>query len=113
MVVGNTFDGAWLTYNNVDFGAQGKNHVEIVYDAPSSRAPTNVVAEIRLGGADGEIIGTVNLPNTGSSWGTYKAAGVNLNKLLSGKQTISVVFKGSTTSSLMYVGNIDRMVFSN
>jgi hypothetical protein len=61
---------------------------------------------------DGAVIGKVNLPNTGGSWGSYKTAGVKLDQLLSGKQTICVVLKGTTTSSLLYVGNLDRMKYS-
>ncbi len=111
-VVKNTFTGMWITYNDVDFGTQGKNHVEFVYDAPSQKAPANVVAEIRLNNKDGDIIGRVNLPNTGSVWGTYRTAAAALGQLLTGKQTICVVFTGTTTPSLMYVGNLDKMKFS-
>ncbi|MCS7463154.1 glycoside hydrolase family 92 protein [Paenibacillus doosanensis] len=110
--VGNTFNGAWMAYNDVDFGTKGKNYLEIVYDAPSQKAPADVAAEIRLNDKDGPVIGTLSLPNTGSGWGTYNTAGGRLNQLVSGKQTVCVVFKGSTTSSLMYVGNLDKMKFS-
>ncbi|MEC0329445.1 glycoside hydrolase family 92 protein [Paenibacillus macerans] len=111
-VVNNTFTGAWLVYNDVDFGTQGKNYIEIEYDAPSQKAPADVVAEIRLGDKDGELVGQVQLPNTGSGWGTYKIQGAALDQTLPGKQTICVVLKGSTTSGLPYVGNMDRMIFS-
>ncbi|WP_248930384.1 glycoside hydrolase domain-containing protein [Paenibacillus hamazuiensis] len=111
-VVANTFNGAWMTYQNVDFGTKGKNYVEMVYDAPSQKAPADVKAEIRLNDKDGPVIGVLALPNTGSGWGTYKTAGVRLDQLVTGKATICVVFKGSTTTSLMYVGNLDRMKFS-
>lgn len=110
--VGNTFTGAWLTYKDVDLGDKGKNYLEIVYDAPSNKSPANVIAEIRLNNKDGDLIGTVSLPNTGSGWGNYKTAGGRLDQLLTGKQTICVVLKGSTTSSLMYVGNMDSMKFT-
>lgn len=111
-VVGNTFNGAWLIYKDAEFGTQGKNYVEIVYDSPSNRAPADVVAEIRMNNKDGAIIGKVNLPNTGGSWGAYKTVGAHLDQSLTGKQTICIVLKGSTTSSLLYVGNLDRMKYS-
>ncbi|WP_275901496.1 carbohydrate-binding protein [Cohnella algarum] len=110
--VGNTFAGAWMTYANLDFGTSGKNRVEIVYDAPTSRTPADVVAEIRLNDKDGELVGTVSLPNTGSGWGTYRTASADLLRTLSGTQTICVVFKGSTDSSLRYVGNLDKLTFA-
>src|SRR5690606_19943743 len=95
-VVANTFDGAWLTFNEVDFGASGKNYVEIVYDAPTSRTPADVKAEIRLGDKDGALVGILELKNTGSGWGTYKTASATLNEKLKGQQTITIVFTGST-----------------
>ncbi|MNO13822.1 Endo-1,4-beta-xylanase A precursor [compost metagenome] len=110
--VGNTFTGMWLAYSKVNFGTQGKNHVEIVYDAPTNRVPADVTAEIRLNDKNGEILATVNMPATGTSWGNYKTAGSDLKRPLSGEQNICVVFKGSTTSSLNYIGNLDKMIFS-
>ncbi|MNC48226.1 Carbohydrate binding module (family 6) [compost metagenome] len=110
--VGNTFTGMWLAYSKVNFGTQGKNHVEIVYDAPTNRVPADVTAEIRLNDKNGEILATVNMPATGTSWGNYKTAGSDLKRPLSGEQNICVVFKGSTTSSLNYIGNLDKMTLS-
>ncbi|MBB3109647.1 putative alpha-1,2-mannosidase [Paenibacillus phyllosphaerae] len=110
-VVGNTFTGAWLTYK-ADFGKQGKNTIAIDYDSPSNRAPNDVVAEIRLNSKDGDVIGKVNLPNTGGAWDNYKTVTAQLDQLITGEQTICIVFKGTTTSSLLYVGNFDKMTFS-
>ncbi|MBT2293574.1 glycoside hydrolase family 92 protein [Paenibacillus albidus] len=111
-VVANTFNGAWLTYSEVDFGTQGKNYVEVLYDAPTTRTPADLTAEIRLNDKDGTLLGTVALVNTGSGWGNYKAVGVALTQQLSGKQTICVVLKGTTTSSQLYAGNLDSLKFS-
>ncbi|MBB6636006.1 glycoside hydrolase domain-containing protein [Cohnella thailandensis] len=110
--VSNTFNGMWLLFDSIDFGVQGKNRVSIVYDAPSDKAPADVVAEIRLNDKDGEIIGTVNLPNTGTGWGTYKSAQADLSRTVAGQQKLYVSFRGTTTSSLRYVGNLDRIIFS-
>lgn len=111
-VVNNTFNGAWLVYEKVDFGTEGVNHIGIEYDAPTNRAPADVVAEVRLNDKDGALIGEVAMPNTGGSWGNYKIAEASLKQLLTGEQTICIVLKGSTTSSLNYVGNLDRMIFT-
>src|SRR5699024_6816607 len=48
MTVSNTFDGAWLTFDQVDFGTQGVNHLKVIYDAPSEKAPSDVKVTIRL-----------------------------------------------------------------
>ncbi|RRJ64020.1 carbohydrate-binding protein [Paenibacillus oralis] len=110
-VVKNTFDGAWLAYKKADFGADGMNHIEVVYDAPTSRVPAGASAEIRLGSVDGTLIGTVALPNTGSGWGTYRTATATLNTTVTGVQDVYIVLKGATTSSLLYIGNFDRFTF--
>ncbi|WP_068787218.1 glycoside hydrolase domain-containing protein [Paenibacillus phocaensis] len=112
-VVKNTFDGAWLLYRNVNFGTAGMNRIEIVYDAPANRVPAGARAEIRLGEADGTLVGTVALPNTASSgWGTYRTAAVNLDTTVTGLQNVYIVLKGATTSSLLYIGNFDKFAFS-
>lgn len=111
-VVANTFTGAWFSFENVDFGVQGKNYVSFQYDAPTNRTPADITAEIRLGGKDGTVIGTVSLPNTGGAWGNYKTAGALLNQTLTGKQNLYVSLTGSTTSSLNYVGNLDKLIFA-
>ncbi|MFC0335659.1 GH92 family glycosyl hydrolase, partial [Paenibacillus sepulcri] len=109
--VSNTFTGAWLAYDNVDFGTEGANHITVEYDAPSTKVPAGSTLDIRLGAKDGELVGTVNLPNTGSGWGTYKTTDAQLNKTLTGKQNLYIVMNGNTTQSLPYIGNFDRFTF--
>ncbi|MGO4107880.1 glycoside hydrolase domain-containing protein [Paenibacillus sp. YAF4_2] len=110
--IGNTFTGAWLAFKDVDFGSQkGKNKISIVYDAPSNRVPADVKAEIRLGDKEGTVVGTVALPTTGSSWGNYSTATADLNTTIKGKQDLYIVFTGSTTLPLLYVGNYDSVTF--
>ncbi|SFJ83233.1 Carbohydrate binding module (family 6) [Paenibacillus sp. UNC496MF] len=58
------------------------------------------------------MIGTVKLPNTGGAWDNYNTATAKLDQLVTGKLTICVVFKGSTTNGLLYVGNFDKMNFT-
>ncbi|WP_201008711.1 glycoside hydrolase domain-containing protein [Paenibacillus glycanilyticus] len=110
--VGNTYTGAWLGFKDVDFGSEkGKNQVSIVYDAPTNRVPADVKAEIRLGSPTGTLVGTVAIPNTGSTWGQYNTATADLNTTIKGKQDLYIVLTGSTTSSLLYVGNYDSLTF--
>ncbi len=110
-VVKNTFDGAWLAYQRADFGTAGMNRIQVVYDAPTGRAPADARAEIRLGSVDGTLIGTVALTNTGSSWGTYRTASANLNTTVTGVQNVYIVLKGTTTGDLPYIGNFDSFTF--
>ncbi|MFE5321689.1 glycoside hydrolase domain-containing protein [Paenibacillus sp. NPDC056579] len=110
-VVANTFDGAWLAYDNFDFGTQGANQITVEYDAPTNKVPAGSKLDIRLNAVDGELIGTVDLLNTGGGWGSYKTAQAQLNKTVTGKQRLVIVMKGITTSSLPYIGNFDKMTF--
>ncbi|MBO7745073.1 GH92 family glycosyl hydrolase [Paenibacillus sp. MWE-103] len=112
--VGNTFNGAWLHYRNVNFGATGKNKVSVVYDAPSGRVPADAKIELRLGGysEQNELVGTVMLPNTGTGWGTYQPAVANLTKKVTGKQDLYMVLKGTTDSDHPYIGNLDSFTLS-
>ncbi|GJM77558.1 hypothetical protein HMSSN139_00540 [Paenibacillus sp. HMSSN-139] len=110
-VVKNTFDGAWLAYQRADFGTAGMNRVGIVYDAPSGRVPADAKAEIRLGSADGTLIATVTLPQTGTSWDTYRTATANLNTTVTGLQDVYIVLRGTTNGSQPYIGNFDRFTF--
>jgi predicted alpha-1,2-mannosidase len=111
-VVKNTFTGAWLQFDNVDFGTQGKSKASIVYSAPSNRVPNNVSAELRLGGENGPVIGTANLTNT-TAWNVFNTVNFDLIQVLTGSQSIYVVFTGSTTSDVPYIGNLDSMTFSS
>jgi len=111
VVVANTFTGAWLRYNGVDLGAEGVNRIAVTYDAPVSRTPDDIVLEVRLGDATGELVGTVNLYNTGSGWGSYRTVHGMLNRTITGVQDICLVLVGSTDSGRPFVGNLDRFAF--
>lgn len=110
-VVKNTFDGAWLAYQRADFGTAGMNRVELIYDAPSGRAPEDARAEIRLGSVDGTLIATVALPQTGTSWDTYRTATADLNTIVTGLQDVYIVLRGTTNGSQPYIGNFDLFTF--
>ncbi|MFG1732963.1 GH92 family glycosyl hydrolase [Paenibacillus sp. 843] len=110
-VVANTFDGAWLSFDDIDFGAEGGNLISVEYTAPSNRAPADAVLEFRLGGVDGKLVGTAALKQTGSGWTNYKTADALLNQTLTGKQNLYIVMKGSTTGSLPYIGNFDSFTW--
>ncbi|MFS0723053.1 GH92 family glycosyl hydrolase [Paenibacillus sp. 1P07SE] len=106
-VVGNTFPGAWLAFEGVDFGEKGKNKVSIVYDAPTNRAPEDIALEFRLGGADGPLAGEVELPRTGDSWGSYITHDAVLDTTVTGVHDLYIVMKGSTTGTHPYISNLD------
>ncbi|UJF31490.1 GH92 family glycosyl hydrolase [Paenibacillus hexagrammi] len=111
-VVANTFTGAWLSYANVDFGTEGANRITVEYTAPSDKTPNDAALEFRLGAADGELVGTLALPNTGTGWGPYQTVAASLSKTITGVQNLYIVMKGSTDSAHRYMGNFDRFTWS-
>ncbi|CAH0119953.1 hypothetical protein PAE9249_02462 [Paenibacillus sp. CECT 9249] len=110
-VVANTFDGAWLSFADIDFGSVGANRIAVEYTAPSDRTPADARLEFRLGSAEGELVGTAALPNTGSGWTNFAISESNLSRTLTGKQTLYIVMKGSTSGSRPYIGNFDRFTW--
>ncbi len=113
VVVGNTFDGAWLAFRGLDFGEKGRDTVMVEYDAPSTKAPADARLEFRVGSVDGEIVANVPVPNTGSGWGTYAKVKAHLNRTVTGAVDLFVVMKGTTNSSQPYIGNFDQFTLSN
>ncbi|MDO3412604.1 GH92 family glycosyl hydrolase [Saccharibacillus sp. CPCC 101409] len=111
-VVANTFGGAWLTYRDVNFGAEGANRIAIEYDAPSNKVPADAALEFRIGSETGRLVGTLPLKATGSGWGNYGKATALLSETITGVQNLTVVLRGTATSSLPYIGNFDRMDWS-
>ncbi|MGM1047768.1 MAG: hypothetical protein ACQEXX_16730 [Bacillota bacterium] len=54
---------------------------------------------------------TAALKQTSSGWMNYATAEAVLNRTLTGKQALYIVMKGSTTSSLPYIGNFDSFTW--
>lgn len=112
-VVSNTFDGAWLGYQAVNFGAEGPGAVSIRY-AGGSDCYSDARAEIRLGGANGYLLATVQIPPTVG--GVYATATAKLNAdakaKLQGVQDIYVVLKGTVPEGATTAGSMNWLRFS-
>jgi len=85
--------GNWLRYDNVDFGT-GTDQVEI----RAASASEGGVIELRLGSAEGELLGTCTVPNTGGwqAWASFKAK----IKPVSGVKALCLAFKSGRPSAL-------------
>ena len=79
--------GDWLTFEGVDFGA-GSDEVSLSTGSPVGGG----LVEIRLGEADGELLGRVDSLLT-AEWTHFQVSNGKLDKKLSGKQTITLLFK--------------------
>ncbi|SDX06080.1 glycoside hydrolase domain-containing protein [Paenibacillus sp. CF384] len=110
--VANTFNGAWLAYKRMDFGTLGVNQIAIEYSGNSTSCPADAAVEVRLGGVNGTLIGTVSTPPTAGSWGTYATTTAKLTQTVTGMQDVYLVLKGTTNGTLKYIGNFDNASFS-
>lgn len=87
-VVGYIKDGDWLEFDGVDCGAESYDfHFHVSSDGPA-------LMEIRKDSAEGPLLGTSNIPDTGGldSWKTVKA-GIGC---LTGVNKIALVFRSAT-----------------
>lgn len=112
--VGNTYDGAWLEYNDRYF-EEAPSFVTFRYVNNSGRCASDSRMEIRLDGADGDLLQTVELPATGSNWNAYAVKTVDLTNpdAYLGKHTLCFVMRGTTTGSNPYIMNLDYIKFSS
>ena len=96
--LGGISSGAWVTYKALDFGDTGTNRMEIDYSGWNTGLDAK--AEIHLGDANGELLGTLEIPQTSdmqgaADWSKYSKVQVNLNRTLTGEQDITIIFIGS------------------
>lgn len=113
--LGGVHDGAWVIYTDRYFGNKGIDSVTVSYDNNSSRCASDARVELRLGNSEGRLLATVDLPATGSGWGTYQTVTLKLDDsaAFSGEQDICVVFKGTTDNDHPYICNLDYVQFSS
>ncbi|RCX08166.1 alpha-mannosidase [Anaerobacterium chartisolvens] len=110
--IANTYDGAWLAYKAMDFGAEGVDQIAVEYTSNSTSCAADSAVEVRLGSVDGELVGTVETPPTAGGWGTYAVAAAELSRTITGVQDVYLVLTGSTDATYKYVGNFDNASFS-
>ena len=114
IVMGFTFDGAWYQFDAVDFGNKAPKNITVRYSG-TYNCFDDARVEIRLGDKDGEVIGTVNTPETGD-WSNYVSVTEDIDpaqaQKLTGMQSICLVLRGTRTSGKTYVGNYNWIEFT-
>lgn len=95
-------NGDWLRFDAVNFGSTGAARVEIRLALQRSKAGLPI--EIRLGSAQGTLIGTLSAASTGSA-STYAVQSVAVSRV-TGQQTVFVRFPGS-----QFVDRVDWIRF--
>jgi predicted alpha-1,2-mannosidase len=115
--LGGSYNGAWIGYEKVDFGTKDIATFSIRYVNNSGRCVPDASVEIHLGSPNGELLQTVALPSTGSSWNAYSVKTVDIaqSEKLTGIVNLYFVLKGTgavgTGSGQVFVANIDWMQF--
>ncbi|MGG3504542.1 carbohydrate-binding protein [Paenibacillus lautus] len=89
-----------------------RNQLSIEYSGNSTNCAPYSAVEVRLGGVDGTLIGTILVPPTASGCGPYKIATGQLTEALIGVHDVYFVLTGSTDSNYKYIGNFDRAEFT-
>ncbi len=101
-----TKNGQWVRYSGVDLGSHHATTLSVRYDAPTSRVADAKLA-VYVDSMTGDPFVTVDLPATGSGWGTYGTATVTLPAELTGNHAIYFALQSTPTASQPYVGNLD------
>lgn len=110
--IGGTSKDAWLKYNNVDFSAANVNKASVRIVVKNDNCAPNGAIEIRMDSLEGDIIGTIPLRHTGSSWNAYATFTTDLDAAVTGTHDLFFVLRDTTDSGKSYIGNIDYFEFS-
>ena len=94
-------NGDWIKFSNVDF-QNGASKAEFRVASNTNGGKI----EIRVGSANGQLVGTANVGNT-NGWQTWKTVSCNVSTL-QGNKDIFLVFKGGSG----YLLNINWIKFS-
>lgn len=115
--LGGTYDGAWLSYGNVDFGTSPKSAVTITYANNSARCGTGSAVQLYLDSFDSADPGTpdaiVPLPVTGAAWSSGGTTSLTLPKAVTGAHAVFLRLTTNPDSSHPYVANLGRVTFNH
>ena len=101
--IGYIHDGDYLRFNNIDFGDEGINYIEVL---ASSQTDGGII-EFRSDSSDGTLLTSVEITDT-LSWSNYETFSVNLDETISGNIDLYIVFTGDDG----YLFNLDNFIFS-
>lgn len=115
--LGGTYNGAWLTYGDIDFGSSPKSTVTVTYANNSARCGTGSAVQLYLDSFDAANPGTpdatVPLPVTGAAWSSGGTTSLTLPKAITGTHAVSLRLTTNPDSSHPYVANLGRITFNH
>ena len=109
--VGGTYDGAWLKYDDINFGNTGAQSITVRYVNNSSRCGSNSRVDIYLDQMTGEPAVSVSIPPTADNWNVYQEVSADLERAVTGVHDVYVVMH-TEAANANYVANFDWFRFS-
>jgi predicted alpha-1,2-mannosidase len=114
--VGGSYDGAWLDYGTVDFGADARTNVDVHYVANASRVGKNPRIDFYLDAdprnvQEAQKLVSVPLNTTGNDWNQGSHATADLPEAVSGEHRLVAVLRAQTDADHPYVANLDSYSF--
>lgn len=109
--IGATYDGAWVSYNQVLFGGEGLGKIAVRYAGNTGRCGADARIELHLDSAEGELIDTISIVPANPDWSHYVTAEKELSKRVTGLHDIYLVMRAATTGSNPFVANLDWVSF--
>lgn len=107
--LGGTYDGAWISYDEVIFNGNGLHQIHVRYVNNSERCGDNARLDIYLDSMNGDPIHTIPIPATGSNWNNYEIVSSVLETPITGKHKMYIVMRADANKP--YVANIDWFEF--
>lgn len=107
-----TYDGAWIGYEQIHFGGKGLDKVSLRYASNSTRCPADARIEFRLDSVVGQLVDTISIPPTAGDWKNYVEVEKTLNTKITGFHNVYLILRGTTTTALPYIANIDWFKFT-
>ena len=109
--VGGTYDGAWLKYDDINFGKIGARSFTVRYANNSGRCGNNSRVDIYLDQMTGDPAVSVSIPATADNWNVYQEVTTDLPQGITGVHDVYVVMH-TEAANANYVANFDWFRFT-
>jgi len=114
--LGGTYDGAWLDYGVIDFGAEPAAQVSVHYVNNSARCGLDSAIDVYLDDFDasdpGAPFASIPLPVTGAGWANAGTTTASLPTGITGEHRVVLVLRTVASDGHTYVANIDSLTFA-
>ncbi|MGB8451794.1 MAG: GH92 family glycosyl hydrolase [Anaerocolumna sp.] len=109
--IGATYDGAWISYNQILFNGEGLGEIAVRYAGNTGRCGADARIELHLDSPGGELIDTISIIPTNGDWSHYVTTEKELTAKITGLHDIYLVMRATTTGSNPFVANLDWFSF--